>query len=417
MEQQLTMVIFEENLERIKEWWLSSEEKILPELNSIADDEKKRGQKALSSLLKDIDKEIKRNNQIKKATALSDIDEALKKRLKGHISAFIDQDNIFGLKNLREDRQVDFFRSTEEFLEKAKAFDQSLSMEDIGQALRNVWIINILQAVMGERVCLTSSILGYSLLYPYTDNFLDDRNISREDKQQFNSRLMCRLKGERLIPANSHEEKVYALVEFIENDFDREEYSELYKALQYINLGQIESIKQQYSPGNTLTIESEDILNISLLKGGASVLVDGYLVRGRLTPEEIDFALGYGFMLQLGDDLQDVEEDYKNNHETLMTSNISKGSLDKMATKLITFTVNLINGLRCANKEEEEELKEIIKINCIMLVLFSAVKAKAYFSREYINSLKPYLPYTVDYIDGLREKLAKWYKTSNGSLL
>ena len=417
MEQLSTMVNFKENLKRIKERWLSSEEKFLPELKRIGDNEKKKGQKALASLLKQIDKEVKNNRQIKKVTALNEVDEALKNRLEGYIRDFISEDNIFGLKNLSEERKKDFFKCTEEFLESSKAFDQSLSMEDIGQALRNVWIINILQAVMGEKVRLTSAILGYSLLYPYTDNFLDDSSISREDKMEFNNRLMCRLKGERLTPFNSHEEKVYALVELIEKDFHREEYRELYLALQYINLGQIESVKQQYSPGNIFPIGREELLDISLLKGGSSVLVDGYLVRGRLTHEEIDFSLGYGFMLQLGDDLQDVEEDYSNSHITLMTSDISKGSLDLMATKLINFTVSLIQNLSCADKGEEIGLKEMIKINCIMLVLFSVVKAKGYFSSEYINSLKVHLPYSIDHIEGLREKISKWYKTSNSSLL
>ncbi|WP_426348488.1 hypothetical protein ACPWSR_12125 [Alloiococcus sp. CFN-8] len=417
MEQQLTMVIFKENLERIKDRWLGSQDEFLPELKSITDNEKKRGQKSLNSLLKQIDKEFKNNKQINKVTGLNEVDEAFKNRLEGYIRGFISEDNIFGLKNLSEERKKDFFRSTEEFLERSKTFDQSLSMEDIGQALRNVWIINILQAVMGERVRLTSAILGYSLLYPYTDNFLDDSNINREKKDEFNDRLMRRLKGERLVPLNLHEEKVYALVELIEKDFDREEYSELYQALQYINLGQIESVKQQYSPGNIASIGREELLDISLLKGGASVLVDGYLVRGRLTPEEIDFSLGYGFMLQLGDDLQDVEEDYKLKHETLMTSDISKTSLDSISTKLINFTVNLIDGLSCADKKEELYLKELIKVNCIMLVLFSVVKAKGYFSSEYINSLKPYLPYSIDYIEGLREKISKWYKRSDSSLL
>ncbi len=417
MEQQLTMVIFKENLERIKKRWLSTEDKILPELKRIPDNEKKKGQKVLASLLKQIDKELKNNKQIKKVSEINEVDEDLKKRLEGHIRDFISEDNIFGLKSLSEERKEDFFRSTEEFLERSKAFDQSLSMEDIGQALRNVWIINILQAVMGERVRLTSAILGYSLLYPYTDNFLDDSTITKEQKADFNNRLMYRLNGEKVIPQNSNEEKVYALVELIEKDFDREEYSELYQALQYINLGQIESVKQQYSPGNTFPIEREELLDISLLKGGASVLVDGYLVRGRLTPLEIDFSLGYGFMLQLGDDLQDVEEDYKHSHETLMTYDISKGNLDSMATRLIDFTDKLINSLSCTDEEEEADLKEMIKINCIMLVLFSVVKAKGYFSPEYINSLKPYLPYSIDYIEGLREKISKWYKTSNSSLL
>lgn len=35
---------------------------------------------------------------------------------------------------------------------KVKKFDENISANDIGQAMRNVWIINILQAIKGETV-------------------------------------------------------------------------------------------------------------------------------------------------------------------------------------------------------------------------------------------------------------------------
>jgi hypothetical protein len=48
----------------------------------------------------------------------------------------------------------------------ARQFDPELSMPDIIQACRNAWTACGLQPLMGERVELTPSILGYSLLYP-----------------------------------------------------------------------------------------------------------------------------------------------------------------------------------------------------------------------------------------------------------
>ena len=43
---------------------------------------------------------------------------------------------------------------------------------------------------------ITSSILGYSLLYPYSDNYLDRADISAEEKLRFSERFRDRLRGE-----------------------------------------------------------------------------------------------------------------------------------------------------------------------------------------------------------------------------
>ena len=52
-----------------------------------------------------------------------------------------------------------------------------------------------------------------------------------------------------------------------------------------------------------------DVLGIAIEKGGASVLADGYLVAGSLTLPQARLLFGLGALLQLGDDLQDVEDD------------------------------------------------------------------------------------------------------------
>jgi hypothetical protein len=64
----------------------------------------------------------------------------------------------------------------------ARQFDASLSMGDTIQACRNAWTACGLQPLLGERVGITPSILGYSLLYPYSDNYLDRVDVSAEAK-------------------------------------------------------------------------------------------------------------------------------------------------------------------------------------------------------------------------------------------
>ena len=301
----------------------------------------------------------------------------------------------------------DFFNSTKSFIREAKFFNESLSYMDIGQAIRNVWIVNILQASFGEKVKLSKAIFGYSMLYPYTDNYLDSVDINNIEKKDFNDRLKRRLKGERIKGKNSYEESVYKLVSKIEEDFEREKYSELYEALHSIHKGQIKSLKQQ--EGINIPYE-EDILGISIEKGGSSVLVDGFLTKGKINKDEISFCIFYGFMLQLADDLQDVKADIDNSHTTIMSQLAPNYNLDNIVNKLINFTVNLLEEENCFKGENIPELKELIKTNCIMLILFSVILSKEFFSSQYIKIIDEYIPFSIKYIENIKFKVRKKFK-------
>ena len=83
----------------------------------------------------------------------------------------------------------------------ARRFDPTLSMADITQACRNAWTACGLQPLLGESIGITPSILGYSLLYPYSDNFLDCEDVSGEAKLRFSERFRDRLRGQRISAA------------------------------------------------------------------------------------------------------------------------------------------------------------------------------------------------------------------------
>src|SRR5204862_297201 len=102
-----------------------------------------------------------------------------------------------------------FSNVAEEFVRKARYFDPKLTMDDIYQAERNAWTAHGLQWLLGRPVELSPSIFAYSLLYPYTDNTLDDPGIAGAAKQAFNERFGRRLTGERLSPAGAQERIIF----------------------------------------------------------------------------------------------------------------------------------------------------------------------------------------------------------------
>lgn len=327
-----------------------------------------------------------------------------KNKLYEIINRFLEDGYIFDI-DFNEELRESFFHVTRKFIREARIFDDKLKINDIGQAMRNVWIINIIQAIKLEEIKFSEAIFGYSMLYPYTDNYLDNVNIDIKDKINFNKRLLKRLNGEKICAENEYEGKVYSLLEYIEKEYNMENYPEVYESLIKIQIGQILSLDQQ----NNITIPYErDILGISIEKGGASVLVDGFIINGKLKTNEIKFCIGYGILLQLADDLQDVKEDIKNNNITIMSQLAGKYNLDSIANKLINFTIDIINNIK---DNSNDALTKLIEDNCLMLIFFSIAFSKEFFSRSYIEEIENYLPFTLRYINNMKANLTKKFKT------
>jgi hypothetical protein len=77
------------------------------------------------------------------------------------------------------------FSETRRFVDQAEAIE-NWNHEELLQAGRNVWTCFGLQMIIyNEEVRLQDAYVGYSLLYPYTDNYLDDETIPKETKLTF----------------------------------------------------------------------------------------------------------------------------------------------------------------------------------------------------------------------------------------
>jgi len=113
----------------------------------------------------------------------------------------------------------EMIRVTRSFVRQAREFDRYLSFHDIFQACRNAWIMHGLQLIMGIPVQLTPSIFAYSMLYPYTDNLIDDPLISTIEKLHFSNRFRDRLAGHDLTPLNKTERAIFQLVGMIESEY------------------------------------------------------------------------------------------------------------------------------------------------------------------------------------------------------
>lgn len=285
----------------------------------------------------------------------------------------------------------------------AHRFDPELSQADITQAARNAWTACGMQPLFGAPLRLTPSILGYSLLYPYSDNYLDQRAITHDDKVRFSRRFRARLRGEALHAADSHESSVWEMVRLIEGEFPRARFPQVYDSLLAIHAAQEESLRQLESCGS---LEERELLRISCAKGGASVLADAFLVRGTLSTEEFEFGFMWGVLLQLGDDLQDVHEDLERGSDTIFTRAIrNRQPLDALVDQLLNFSERA--GARMdALPHGSLTHKRLLRMSWRSLILMAVAQAQAYFTPAFVERLELWSPFRFKFLRKRKQKLA-----------
>ncbi|HLN72235.1 MAG TPA: hypothetical protein VK205_03000 [Prolixibacteraceae bacterium] len=291
---------------------------------------------------------------------------------------------------------------TRQFVKQARQFDSELSFQDIYQGGRNVWIMNGLQVVLGLPVRLTPSIFAYSMLYPYTDNLIDDPQVSALDKLIFSHNFHKRLEGQSPVANSTAESHIYRLVGMIEEEFPREEYPGVYDSLIAIHDAQTKSL-QLMNNGSGLT--ETDVLMICLEKGGASVVADGYLVAGKLTKAQEYFLFGYGAYLQLLDDIQDVEEDGNAGLKTVFSKDTA--SLEYKINKTYWFGEQVMQSLPLLGGDLTI-FQSLMRKSMDLFIIEAIAQNPGYYSPEYTRRMEAHSPFGFEYIQRQKDQFAPY---------
>jgi hypothetical protein len=299
------------------------------------------------------------------------------------------------------------------FIRQARQFDPAVSGDDIFQAGRNVWTMNGLQILLGIPVQVTPAVFAYSLLYPYSDNYLDDPNVPAAAKVAFNERFGRRLIGEVVEPANAAEGTIFGLVSMIEGQYGRRTHPQVHESLLAIHHAQERSVRLLRRSAPPYEV---DVLGISLEKGGASVLADGYLVANTLTPGQAAFMFGLGAFLQLADDLQDVQADGRAGLLTVFSHAAGRWPLDTLADRTWRFGLRVLQGLVHFPTPEAAPLKELMVPAFRQLLTNAVAGAGRLFTHEYLEELEPHSPFRFAFLEQRRKKLGK-QRVSLGRLI
>lgn len=298
----------------------------------------------------------------------------------------------------------DFVALGAEFARQARRFDRTLSMEEILQACRNAWTAGGLQSLLGEPPRITPAILGYSLLYPYSDNYLDGSGANTSGKLRFNERFFRRLRGEALASESHRESAIWSSIELIEAQYPRTAFPQVYDGLLAIHRAQEQSMAQLHKAGRA---SDEELLRISFAKGGSSVLADACLVTGRVSECDAVLAFDWGAVLQLGDDLQDVREDLRRGSQTLFTRAIQSGRpLDALTAQLLNFSEQV--GVRMNRfPYGTAVLKDLLRTSWRSIILAAIANATEFFSPAFLDEVESGSPFRFEFLRSRNKRLAR----------
>ena len=306
------------------------------------------------------------------------------------------------------------FEQTRAFSSTASIAVPGIELAHVFQAGRNAWTCFAFQSIYGgvDADC-TDAVLGYSLLYPLTDNFLDDDSISLSDKLRFQERFDRRLRGvhtpgsERDTPAHDDGKCAFAMVDKIETQWPRISdgtNGAVYSSLAAINDAQTWSLWQQSGGaerGGAVDARSEafaQMLEKSFYKGGTSVLADIYIVDGpHVPPHSGAFAFALGVLLQLVDDLQDTLEDIACEQHTIFTvaHAAATGTVDgaggadevssigdRGALRLFHFTDHVVRN--APSKTVDNMLQQLMMKMTANMVLKAIARCPEIFSEKFM---------------------------------
>ena len=148
-----------------------------------------------------------------------------------------------------------------------------------------------------------------------------------------------------------------------------------------------------------------DILRLSCIKGGTSVLADAYLPAGQLTQDQAGFAFHWGVLLQLADELQDLTDDLQRGSVTLFSLAVKREPLDALTNRLLHFAERVLSRADCLGSSSPE-LRDLLRRSCRSLLLCAVGDASAFYTPAYLRHLETFSPVRFDFLQKNRDRIS-----------
>lgn len=380
----------ENSLNIIKREWLASPSSYPEFTFEFSNESKIKNEQYIQGVIKGI------QNQLKSFPRFPIGRKKWKQKTIDMFKEVICTESIIGIRHSMDQQALESFQEEIlEFLRNAREFAPEMGFEEIGQAIRNYIVYKLFKEINQLKSGFYKAGFGYSMLYPFTDNYIDSEQYNDEAKGRYNQIIRNKIMGKEVNTKTSHEQKTCELLQEIEAEYPRNIDATMSDLLVMMLDAQEKSIRQQKKG---VQLSEEERLDISLYKGGISVLIDRFLVKKDLTENDMIFYLGFGFFLQLADDLQDIYLDSTNNHQTIFTIDLHHEQLEQIVNKMVSFLHVIIDTYQSENKM----LKNIILPNCHLLIIAAIADNKKFFSKGYVEDVEKYFPVSYPFLEKLK---------------
>lgn len=333
---------------------------------------------------------------------------------------FLENEELLGIRQyMGQETLAEFKEETKRFVRQTRSFDPELSAENIWQALRNYFIYAVIADLQGQKQECKEAAFAYSLLYPYTDNFIDEKGHTKQEKEVYNRMIADILQGASGMPEKRTQEtsekgsaekgiqeKTSQLLKRLVDSYTGEKNLEIRNLLLMMLEAQNRSIRQQTGKE---ALTKEEILDISAYKGSVSVLIDYFFTTEELREEEVRFYMKFGFFLQLADDLQDRKEDRKSGSKTLMVLAAKKGELAENVNRLLHYAHTIFAEFTPVN----DRLKIFMEKHCYSLVLAAAMENPEGFSGEELKQMEQFFLVHREFLQKFMQKQKKAHEKSD----
>lgn len=249
---------------------------------------------------------------------------------------------------------------------------------------------------------LREIMFAASAIHPAQDDFIDRNPVTEEMIIQMKKKIM----GEEISSEFEDVNVVFRLIDIIYSKYPVSSHPELVEILLKLHEWQINSLDQQ-----NRNLAEEDIIKISLNKGGYAFAFYGYMALGGLDKMAFRHFFGMGAIFQLMDDLHDIEIDLQENINTIWSKRIKEdGDLEEALYGLVGVQQNfeqmttLIPSLKRPVFFRRMELFAV-RLDFLKFYLINL----NYFKDDFLNSMNSHTG--IDF-----EKISKKYKVEIDTL-
>jgi len=390
--------IKEQCIPQMKMEWRSAADSFPDFLQAVSRESQKQNEQYLQSVLEDF------QLQLKSLPVYPIRRKKWRQETLRMIEAVLSKETILNVHQYMDHQAIGTFQEElKEFFRHARKFAPELTFEGIGQAARNYVVYAMFNEISRIKAGFSMAGFGYSMLYPFTDNFIDSQTCSDPEKKEYNQIIQDQIEGRKVHPKSPHQLKTCRLLQAIESEYPRNEDSAVYPLLLMMLEAQEDSLRQQ---SREVLLEEEERLDISLYKGGVSVLIDRFFVKKSLTEADLHFYFGFGFFLQLADDLQDIKVDSIKPNQTIFTvpdkADLAMDQQRGQEEKRVNQMFHFVHGIFNEYQADDENFKEFILLNCYQLIYTSVFQSREFFSKAYLDRLEKYFPVTGSFLENVQ---------------